>query len=56
MKSAYCGSDCRECPVYLASVGRDTAAQIRLADEYSDDTPDILNRLKQLAAEYRKAE
>lgn len=114
MKSAYCGSDCRECPVYLASVGRDTAAQIRLADEYStvacrfskedmyclgchsdtvsqkmcgeceiricgakksygscaecsefpcsilekysDDAPDILNRLKQLAAEYRKAE
>ena len=35
MDLAYCGLNCKECPVYLASIGKDTAEQIRLADEYS---------------------
>lgn len=38
MDLAYCGLDCKECPVYLASVSKNTAEQIRLADEYSDGT------------------
>ena len=38
MDLAYCGLNCGECAVYLASVRKDTAEQIRLADEYSTDT------------------
>ncbi len=38
MYLAYCGLNCGECAVYLASVHKDTAGQIRLADEYSTDT------------------
>lgn len=38
MYLAYCGLNCGECAVYLASVRKDTAGQIRLADEYSTDT------------------
>ena len=38
MYLAYCGLNCGECSVYLASVRKDTAGQIRLADEYSTDT------------------
>ncbi len=38
MESAYCGLKCNECPVYQASVSRNTAEQIRLAEEYSTDT------------------
>ncbi len=34
---AYCGLNCSECPVYLASVEKNTAGQIWLAKEYSSD-------------------
>ena len=35
MKPAYCGLNCTECSVYLASVIKDTEKQARLAEEYS---------------------
>lgn len=38
MDIAYCGLQCRECPVYLATAGRKEDLQARLADEYSTDT------------------
>ncbi len=38
MDIAYCGLNCKECPVWQASVRMDTAAKIRLAEEYSTDT------------------
>lgn len=38
MKPAYCGLNCDECPVYLASVSRDTEKQAELAHQYSTDT------------------
>ena len=38
MVLAYCGLDCNECPVYLASIENNTARQIQLAREYSTDT------------------
>ena len=38
MELAYCGLNCDECPVYLASVSGNTAEQLRLAKEYSTDT------------------
>ena len=38
MGLAYCGLNCGECPVYLASVEKNTDEQIRLAGEYSTDT------------------
>lgn len=38
MDLAYCGLNCNECPIYLASVSQNTAEQIRLANEYSTDT------------------
>lgn len=37
MELAYCGLNCNECPIYLASVEKDTAKQIVLAKEYSTD-------------------
>lgn len=37
MKPAYCGLNCTECSVYLASVSKDTEKQARLAEEYSTD-------------------
>lgn len=37
MELAYCGLKCDECPVYTASVSKNTAEQIRLAKEYSTD-------------------
>ena len=30
----YCGLNCKECPVYLASISKNTAEKIRLANEY----------------------
>lgn len=38
MVLAYCGLNCNECPVYLASIVNNVAAQIQLAREYSTDT------------------
>lgn len=38
METAYCGLQCQECPVYLASLSGNTTEQIRLATEYSTDT------------------
>lgn len=38
MELAYCGLKCGECPVYLASVSKNKAQQIKLAKEYSTDT------------------
>lgn len=38
MDLAYCGLNCNECPIYLASVNNNTDEQIRLANEYSNDT------------------
>ena len=38
MALAYCGLNCNECPVYLASIENNAAAQIQLAREYSTDT------------------
>ena len=35
MDLAYCGLNCNECPVYLVSISKNTAEQIRLANEYS---------------------
>ncbi len=35
MDLAYCGLNCGECAVYLAFVRKDTAGQIRLADEFN---------------------
>ena len=32
MDLAYCGLNCNECPIYLASVSKNTAEQIRLAN------------------------
>ena len=38
MDLAYCGLKCNECPVYLASVEKNTVRQAWLADQYSTDT------------------
>lgn len=38
MELAYCGLNCDECLIYLASVSRNTDEQLRLAKEYSTDT------------------
>ena len=38
MDLAYCGLNCIECPIYLASINKNTAEQIKLANEYSTDT------------------
>jgi len=38
MNLAYCGLNCNECPIYLASVSKNTDEQIRLANEYSTET------------------
>lgn len=38
MDIAYCGLQCRECPVYLATVGKKEDLQARLAEDYSTDT------------------
>ena len=38
MDLAYCGLDCNKCPVYLASISKNVAEQIRLATEYSTGT------------------
>ena len=38
MELAYCGLNCNECPVYLASISKNTEKQIILAKEYSTDT------------------
>ena len=38
MELAYCGLKCDECPVYTASVSKNTAEQSRLAKEYSEFT------------------
>ena len=37
MELAYCGLKCDECPVYTASVSKNTEEQSRLAKEYSTD-------------------
>ncbi|MCI8373011.1 MAG: DUF3795 domain-containing protein [Lachnospiraceae bacterium] len=37
MEFAYCGLKCRECPVYRATVSKDSEKQIALAVEYSTD-------------------
>ena len=37
MDFAYCGLDCSECPVYLATIRKNTDEQIKLANEYSTD-------------------
>ena len=37
MELAYCGLNCNECPIYLASISQNTAEQIRLAHDYSTD-------------------
>ncbi|MCB6202672.1 DUF3795 domain-containing protein [Extibacter muris] len=38
MELAYCGLNCNECPVYLASISKNIEKQIILAKEYSTDT------------------
>lgn len=38
MKFAYCGLNCNECSIYLASISNNTAEQIQLAKAYSTDT------------------
>lgn len=38
MELAACGLNCKECPVYMASITGNMADQIRLANEYSTDT------------------
>lgn len=38
MELAYCGMNCGECLIYLASISNNEAEQIRLAKEYSTDT------------------
>lgn len=38
MDLAYCGLNCGECPIYLATVSNNDEGQIRLAREYSTDT------------------
>lgn len=38
MEFAYCGLNCKECAVYLASVSQNTEEQARLAKEYSTET------------------
>ena len=38
MELAYCGLNCNECPLYLASISQNMVEQIRLAQEYSTDT------------------
>lgn len=38
MELAYCGLNCNECLIYLASVSKNTEKQIILAKEYSTDT------------------
>lgn len=38
MELAYCGLNCNQCPVYLASITKNTEKQIILAKEYSTDT------------------
>lgn len=37
MELAYCGLNCNECLIYLASISKNTAKQIILAKEYSTD-------------------
>lgn len=37
MELAYCGLNCKECPVYLVSISKNTVDQKRLAKEYSTD-------------------
>lgn len=37
MELAYCGLNCGECPIYLASISGNTQEQTRLANEYSTD-------------------
>lgn len=37
MDFSYCGLDCNECPVYLATISKNTDEQIKLANEYSTD-------------------
>ena len=37
MDFTYCGLDCSECPVYLATIRKNTDEQIKLANEYSTD-------------------
>ena len=38
MELAYCGLNCDECPVYLASISQNADEQVRLAKEYSTVT------------------
>lgn len=38
MRLAYCGLNCKECEIYLASVSGDAEKQIQLAEAYSTDT------------------
>jgi len=38
MALAYCGLNCDECQIYLASINENTNEQLRLAKEYSTDT------------------
>ena len=38
MEFAYCGLNCKECAVYLASVSQNTEEQARLEKEYSTET------------------
>ncbi len=37
MEFAYCGLNCKECAVYLASVSQNTEEQARLAKERGND-------------------
>lgn len=41
MELAYCGLNCDECLIYLASVSKNTTEQIGLAKEYSTDTSEF---------------
>ena len=38
MELAYCGLNCGECLIYLASINQNTDEQVRLAKEYSTET------------------